>query len=98
VSVAIEGNLAYINREWSMASLIIIRTYSNSQLAHLDSAKLADEGIESRIHDDTMASLLPHLSNVMGGIKLLVEENDAPRAIEILKKSETISGDDTQTD
>ena len=76
-----------------MDNLIVIRTYSLSQLAYLDAARLTEAGIESTIHDETMTTMLPHLMNVMGGVKLLVKDSDADRAMAILDESGVESGE-----
>jgi hypothetical protein len=70
-----------------MDNLIVIRTYTMAQLAHLDAARLAQEGIDSTIHDETMTTMMPHLMNAMGGVKLLVNAADGNRAITILDES-----------
>ena len=64
-------------------NLLTIRTYDQAELAHLDAANLADEGIVSAIHDETLTSMMPHLSGAFGGVKLLVRGDEAPRAIEV---------------
>ena len=74
-----------------MGNLIVVRTYSTAQYAHLDAAMLAEAGIESTIHDETMATMMPHLANAMGGIKLLVNEADGVRAMEVLGEHKTPS-------
>ena len=76
-----------------MSSLVTIRTYDVIQIAHLDSAKLADEGIESTVYEQSMANIMPPLSGTTGGIRLLVKDSDHRRAAEILE----IPIDETQS-
>ncbi len=68
--------------------MIVLKRYGQSYLAHLDRAKLADEGIETIMRDDSIVSLMPYLSNAFGGIKLLVYPEDAERANKILEINE----------
>lgn len=67
---------------------IVLRRYQLSQFAHLDRAKLADEGIESFIRDDDIVSLMPFLANAFGGIKLIVRSEDAEKAKAVLERND----------
>jgi len=62
----------------------IVKTYVYSHLAHLDFAKLKDEGIDVIIKDDNIVSINPIYAQAVGGIKLLVKEEDYYRALESL--------------
>mgnify|MGYP002622807959 FL=1 len=62
----------------------ILKTYMYSHQAHLDIAKLSDEGIEAVIKDDNIVSINPVFAQAVGGIKILVDEEDYERATEIL--------------
>src|SRR5438876_80513 len=75
------------------SNLVVLKTYDIAHLAHLDRAKLADEGIESFVQDDNIVSVLPYLSNAVGYIKLLVSESRVVRAREILSVNEFSSFD-----
>lgn len=66
----------------------ILNTYLYSYLAHLDMARLKDEGIEVFIKDDNIVSIDPVFAQAAGGIKLLVYEKDYDKAIEILKSND----------
>lgn len=61
----------------------ILKTYLYSYLAHLDKAKLKDEGIEVFIKDDNIVSIDPIYAQAVGGIKLQVYEKDYDKAVEI---------------
>lgn len=63
----------------------IVQTYINSQLAHLDKAKLADEEIHAFLQDDNLASINPLYAQAIGGIKLMVQDEDYDWALEVLK-------------
>jgi hypothetical protein len=63
----------------------ILNTYLYSHLAHLDLAKLSDEGIEAMIKDDNIVSINPIIAQAVGGIKILVEEKDYNKALHILQ-------------
>lgn len=67
---------------------VVLKTYDVPQLAHLDKAKLADEGIKSFIQDENIVTAGPYLSNAVGYIKLLVLEQDVAKAREILALNE----------
>jgi len=66
----------------------ILKTYLYSHLAHLDLAKLSDEGIEAIIKDDNIVSIDPVYAQAVGGIKLLVKDDDYKRALEILNSND----------
>ncbi len=62
----------------------IVKTYLYSHQAHLDIAKLSDEGIVAVIKDDNIVSINPIFAQAVGGIKILVDEKDYEKAAEIL--------------
>jgi hypothetical protein len=62
----------------------ILKTYIYSHFAHLDLAKLSSEGIEAFLKDDNIVSINPIYAHAVGGIKLLVREEDYDEALEIL--------------
>ncbi len=49
----------------------ILKSYLNSTLAYLDSAKLSDEGIEAMLKDENIVSINPIYAHAVGGIKLI---------------------------
>jgi hypothetical protein len=63
-------------------SLVTVGTFLNHIEADLAKSALEAAGIESLILSDDCGGVRPHLW--MGGIKLLVRDDDAQRAIEIL--------------
>lgn len=70
---------------------VILRRYQLGHFAHLDRAKLADEGIESFIRDDEIVSLMPYLATAFGGIKLIVFSEDAERARQVLDRNDFVA-------
>jgi hypothetical protein len=53
--------------------------------AHLAKAYLESEGIETEIRDELTAQVDNFYSNAIGGVKLLVKEEDFQRGMEVLK-------------
>lgn len=63
--------------------LIILRTYYDPILAHIERTRLEDNGIPCTI-DDSMANTYPIYSSGMVGVKLMIFERDKERAEAIL--------------
>lgn len=63
-------------------SLVTVATFLNHVEADLAKSALEAAGIESMIQSDDCGGVRPHLW--MGGVQLLVRDEDAQRAIEIL--------------
>lgn len=66
----------------SDARLVTVRTYVNHFEADMDKSALDAAGIDSMIKSDDCGGLRPHLW--LGGVELLVREEDATQAREIL--------------
>lgn len=66
----------------------IVKTFYNTQLAHLDLAKLRDEGIDAFLQDDNVATINPLYAHAIGGIKLMVQNEDYNTAIEALNMND----------
>jgi hypothetical protein len=62
-----------------------IWSYDNYIPAHIAMGRLKEEGIECWLKDENTVTIDPILSNAIGGIKLLVPEENAERAWKILK-------------
>ncbi len=69
--------------------MMILKQYDDLGLAHLDRARLENEGIFCILEDENMTSLAWHLSNALGGIKLKVKREDFQKSIELLQPIET---------
>ena len=67
-------------------SLVTVGTFLNHIEADLAKSALEAAGIDSMILSDDCGGVRPHLW--MGGIRLLVRDDDAQRALEILNLAE----------
>ena len=56
--------------------------------AHLLMTRLESEEIECWLEDENTVTIIPILTNMVGGIKLLVKKEDFARASEIFKETE----------
>ena len=65
--------------------LVTIAEFANNVEAQMTGEALELEGIEYFIADEHIASIAPHLTHVVGGIKLRVKESDAEKAKKILE-------------
>lgn len=65
-----------------MADLVVVRTYVNAFDAEVARGALEAAGIDSMIRADDCGGTRPHLW--MGGVALLVRDEDAGRADELL--------------
>lgn len=67
-------------------NIVTLRSFDNYFLANITLTKLQDAGIECYLKDENTVTIDPILSNAMGGIKLVVRENDAADAKQILQR------------
>jgi hypothetical protein len=65
---------------------VIIQVFDNYISAHMAKGRLAEEGIEAWLGDEHIVTIDPILTNAVGGIKLLVPELHAEKAISILRQ------------
>jgi Putative prokaryotic signal transducing protein len=65
-------------------SFIAISSYDNYIPAHIALGRLTDQYINCHLQDEYTVTIDPLLSNAIGGIKLMVAETQAERALEIL--------------
>ena len=66
----------------------VVKTYLYSYQAQLDLAKLLSEGIEAAVKDENIVSINPVYAQAVGGIKLIVNDEDYKTAIEVLKTND----------
>lgn len=64
----------------------MIRTFDNYFLANITLTKLQDAGIDCFLKDEHTVTMDPILSNAIGGIKLVVKEEDAEDAKQLLQQ------------
>jgi ribosomal protein S27AE len=65
--------------------LITIRTFDNYFSANILLTKLRDAGIQCYLKDEYLVTTDPFLSNAVGGIKLVINKDDAQEVFELLK-------------
>jgi predicted RNA-binding Zn-ribbon protein involved in translation (DUF1610 family) len=75
-------------------SLIEVASYQYSSEAYLYSSKLQSEGIEVFLQNENTINTEPAWSNALGGVKLLVQSENAIKAKEILNAIPEYSFDD----
>ena len=80
--------------------LVTLATFDSSIKAEMARAALAEAGIESQLGDENLVTMNWLLSNAVGGIKLVVREQDAERAVAVYREieSDMISGSDVDED
>ncbi len=64
---------------------VIIGTYPEATAAHLARVRLDAAGIESWLVDENVASAYPFYTQVIGGVKLAVREDDALAAASFIQ-------------
>jgi putative signal transducing protein len=70
---------------YELERLVTVETFNTPWEAQLARARLETEGIHSVIADENFVRLYWALSNALGGVKLQVRKEDAPRAAELLQ-------------
>lgn len=65
-----------------------VRSYDNYVSAHIAMGALAGENINAWLKDENTVTIDPILTNAVGGIKLMVPEVQAERALSILRRLE----------
>jgi len=71
---------------------IAVRSYDDYISAHISMGRLKEEDIVCHLQDEHIVTTAPFLSNITGGIKLMVPEQQAERALELLKEQENNPG------
>ncbi len=65
-----------------------VRSYDNYIPANITLQRLEAEGIRAYLQDENSVTINPVLSNAIGGIKLMVYQDQAGRALELINKFE----------
>ncbi len=65
--------------------IVTLRSFDNYFLANIALTKMQDAGIECYLKDENTVTIDPILSNAIGGIKLVVKEEDAEEAKQLLQ-------------
>lgn len=63
---------------------ILLQSYDNYIPAHIAMGRLQEHDINCYLRDEYSVTIDPLISNAIGGIKLMVPESQAQRALEIL--------------
>ena len=63
---------------------VTLETFDNYIDANLTMNRLEEAGINCWLNDEASVTIAPMLSNAMGGVKLMIEENDIDRSVQIL--------------
>lgn len=69
----------------------IIQTFTYPHEAHLAKAFLESEGVDSEIRDELTVQVNNFYSNAVGGVKLVVREEDYDRGVEVLIKGDYLN-------
>lgn len=67
-------------------SFILLESYDNYMAANLRLQQLEEEGIKAFLQDEYTVTIDPILSNAIGGIKLMVHEEDLTRAKSLMEE------------
>lgn len=67
-------------------NLVKVRTFDSSFLANITLTKLQSCGIDCYLFDENTVSMNPILGNVIGGIKLMVKEEDIEETTQLLQQ------------
>lgn len=79
------GKLEEVKPKETPGELVTIATFSTPVEAEMAKLKLESEGIMCFLADETLSSFAPHYTYMSGGVRLQVVEEDARRAIELLR-------------
>lgn len=74
--------------------LIAVRSYDDYISAYLMMGRLKEESITCFLKDEHSVTIGPFLSNVIGGIKLMVPESEVEKALELLNQFEKSQNDE----
>jgi Putative prokaryotic signal transducing protein len=70
------------------ANLIVLRGFESQWEAEMAKSALGSAGIDAMIQADSAGGMRPHLAWSSGGFKVLVREEDATAAHDVLESSE----------
>src|SRR4051812_44538032 len=78
--------------------LITVATFGDALTAEMARNRLEAEGIRAMVMDRETSAMAWHLTQAIGGVKLLIAARDEDRAIEILERLRHHSEDDDEGD
>ena len=73
---------------------VVLRRYRDMPAAFVEKSVLEDAGIECFLQDDNVVRMDWLWSNAMGGIKLVVRQNDAEEAEKLLSQTPAVEPED----
>jgi hypothetical protein len=65
-----------------------VASFMNAEDAHILRIKLADEGIDAVVADDTIPGIMPYYTNAIGGVKVQVPDEELEKAQAILSREQ----------
>ena len=68
--------------------LVTAQTFNDSVSAHLVKTRLENEGIECYIFDENINNIMPIYGQAVGGIRIKIKEEDAPKAKQLIEEWE----------
>jgi hypothetical protein len=74
---------------------VLLRSFDNYISAHIAMGRLKDSFVSCYLKDEYTVTIDPLLSNAIGGIKLMVAESQAERAVDILNSLNDDEGDNS---
>jgi putative signal transducing protein len=94
-NMPIPSKMVHVEAEVDLGNKpVILRRYRDMPAAFVEKSVLEDAGIECYLQDDNVVRMDWLWSNAMGGIKLIVRENDAEEAEKILSQGPPIEQED----
>lgn len=69
-------------------NFVVLSSYDNYIPAHIAMGRLQEEYINCHLQDENSVTIDPFLSSAIGGIKLMVAETQAERALEVLNNTQ----------
>jgi DNA-directed RNA polymerase subunit RPC12/RpoP len=72
-----------------MFMFIAVRSFDNYIPANMMLQRLEEEGIKAYLQDEHTVTIDPILTNALGGIKLMVYEEQSQRALELIESFES---------
>ncbi len=67
-----------------LMKFILLQSYDNYISAHIAMGRLEEDGINCWLQDENTVTINPVWTNAVGGIKLMVAESQAERALELI--------------
>jgi len=78
--------------------IIWYKTFYNPSEANIAQTRLADCGFQCFLRDENISILQPMHNQAVGGVKLMVFENDVPLIESLLAEDQSLTGDSVELD